>query len=101
MNPVISALNENLKLIYRKAIDADNALDQLKKQGKGKFTIIFPKDAGFKTESKRFGPYVEEVAGEVAVLNDADKKQLAEDLPTLVKKIELLISTLERFKRTV
>jgi len=98
MNKIINALNENLRVIYRKAIDADTALNTLQSKGKGKFNTIFAEDAGFTTSSKRFVPYVEELAGEVAVLVNADEQTLNKNLPTIVKKIELMLSTLEQFK---
>lgn len=101
MNSIIEALNDNLKLIYRKAVDADLALQNLQQKGKGKFKTIFDESSGFTSSSKRFGPYVEELAGEVAILVDADKATLNEKLPVLVKKIELILQTLEQFKHTL
>lgn len=101
MNKIIAALNENLKVIYRKALDADSALNSLKASGKGKFNTIFGDGSGFTTRSKRFGPYVEEIAGEVAVLVDANDETLKLSLPSIVKKIELMLTTLEQLKRTV
>lgn len=101
MSEIINALNENLKVIYRKALDADQSLNALQSQGKGKFKTIFDTDSGFTTNSKRFAPYVEEVAEQVMNLNNASEDDLANKLPQLVKKIELLFKTLEQFKRTI
>lgn len=98
---IIEALNDNLRLIYRKAVDADAALQKLQSSGKGKFNTIFAEDAGFAANSKRFGPYVEELAGEVAGLVDASEAQFAQALPKLVKKIETMLTTLEQFKHSV
>lgn len=100
MNKVLASLNENMQIIYRKAVDADNALDALQKEGGGKFTAIFPQDSIFTANSKRFLPYVQEVSNDISSLNDnedgADKR-----LQTIVKKIELLLSTLIEFKQSV
>jgi hypothetical protein len=46
MNKVIEALNENLRIIYRKAVDADAALNTLQSKGKGKFETIFVDGSG-------------------------------------------------------
>ena len=101
MNTLISALNENLRVIYRKAVDADAALNALQAKGKGKFNTIFEANSGFKTSSKRFGPYVEELAEEVSNLSQSDEATLTESLPPLVKKIELMLNTLQQFKKTL
>lgn len=101
MNKIIEALNENLRVIYRKAVDADVALNTLQSKGKGKFETIFVDGSGFSTRSKRFGPYVEELAGEVAPLVEADQNKLNDELPVIVKKIELLLTTLAQFKKTL
>lgn len=104
MNKVITALNENLQLIYRKAIDADAALDALQASGKGKFNTIFGDDTPFATRSKRFKDYVEEAAGDVALLqSEADITVVEQQrrIPMIVKKLELLLTTLEQFKKTL
>ena len=100
MNTLIQSLNDNLKLIYRKAVDADKALDQLQGTGKGKFESIFTSESGFATSSKRFKPYVEEVAADIQNLQGIDSEQLEIMLPPLVKRIQLMITTLEQFKKT-
>lgn len=101
MNKIIEAINENLRLIYRKAVDADDALNALSAKGKGKFNTIFAEGSGFRTRNKRFGPYVEELAGEVAALVNENQENLNRELPAIVKKIELLLTTLQQFKKTL
>jgi hypothetical protein len=104
MNKVIAALNDNLQIIYRKAIDADTALNALQSSGKGKFNTIFGDDTPFTTRSKRFKDYVEEVAGDVANLQTQEgeiKPSEQNNLPAIVKKLELLLTTLEQFKKTL
>lgn len=100
MEEVINKLKENLQLIYRKALDADKQLDALNKDGKGKFTVIFGEDTEFSSRSKRFLPYVEELALEITSL-EANENQRTELLPTVVKKIKALLVTLEQFKSTI
>ena len=73
MNSVISELNNNLKVLYRQAIDADSKLDSLQQQGKGNFSTLFNKDSGFAIEAKRFKPYVLEVASDVENLSTQDE----------------------------
>ena len=47
MQNVLDKLKDNLQLVYRKAIDADNALNQLQQQGKGKFATMFSENSPF------------------------------------------------------
>ena len=61
---VIEKLKQNLQSAYRKSIDADGKLDELKKAGHVKFNRIFSADEGFTTSSNRFQPYVQELADE-------------------------------------
>ena len=97
MNPIISELNNNLKVLYRQAIDADKKLDSLQQQGKGKFSTLFNDDTGFEIEAKRFKPYVLEVASDV----DSLLKQAEIDAALLkqtVVKIQQLHQLLASFK---
>lgn len=98
MEAVIEKLNENLQVVYRKAIDADKALELLTGQGKAKHSSIFPKDAGFAVSSNRFAPYVAELAEDIANLAKEDEAQLNSSLSTVVKKMEALFVTLAQFK---
>ncbi|GAA6182825.1 MULTISPECIES: hypothetical protein [Alteromonadaceae] len=101
LRPLFEKLTENMQLIYRKSIDADEALSKLQQSGKGKFNHIFAEDAGFAVQSKRFMPYVKELAAEVASLETADQAQFESSLPEIVKKMELLLSTLSQLKTTL
>ena len=101
MQAIFSQLNTNLQLIYRKAIDADKAIDQLQAQGKGKFATIFGDHSGFEARAKRFSPYVKELALEIDGIKSLSEQELAEALPDIVKKIEMLSSTLANFKTAV
>jgi primosomal protein N'' len=104
MNKVIAALDENLQIIYRKAIDADTALDSLQSSGKGKFNTIFGDETPFTCRSKRFKDYVEELAGDVARLqavDSSDTDSQEQKLSEIVRKLELLLKTLEQFKKSI
>ncbi|GAA0854170.1 hypothetical protein [Aliiglaciecola litoralis] len=94
-------LAENMQLIYRKAIDADDVLAKLQQSGKGKFQNVFTQDAGFTVQSKRFMPYVKELAGQVVELEQEQDEELQIKLAEIVKKMELLLSTLNQFKSSV
>ena len=100
MQQVISKITENMQLIYRKAIDADSALEALQKTGKGKFSVIFAKDSGFKSRSKRFGPYVEELAMDITMLQEKES-DVEKAIVDIVKKMELMLITLAQFKETL
>lgn len=101
MQNVLDKLAENMQLIYRKAIDADESLNKLQQSGKGKFNVIFSGDSGFSANSKRFMPYVEEVATQVSELAGADQQKLQATLPEIVKKMELLLTTLAQFQHSL
>ena len=100
MKTIIHTLSENVQVIYRKSIDADQVISRLQHDGKGKFSAIFAKDAGFTTSSRLFKPYVEELASEVLALEQKDSKTIKEQLPNMVKKTELMLKTLNQFQKT-
>ena len=96
---LFEALQENIRVIYRKSVDADNNLDQLRKQDKGKFSTIFNKEQGFETESNRFQPYAEELGRDLLALQqDSSEENLKVKLPQLVNKIEIQLQMLTVFK---
>jgi hypothetical protein len=97
---VLVKITENMQIIYRKAIDADSALDKLQQSGKAKFSVIFTEDNGFTTKSKRFGPYVDELASDVTMLQSNDVN-IENEITTIVKKMELMLLTLAKFKITL
>lgn len=98
MQSIFDKLSENMQAIYRKAIDADQALNQLQQSGKGKFNYVFAEDAGFSVQSKRFAPYVEELGKEIARLTQAEELDVRNALPAIVKKMELMLVTLSNFQ---
>lgn len=101
MDSIIDKLKENLQVIYRKGIDADRALDLLQGQGKGKHQAIFPEDSGFVTQSNRFMPYVEELSNNIQELDDIDSENQEQSLTLVVKKMELLFTTLANLQQVL
>lgn len=101
MQNIIEKLKENLQVIYRKAVDADQTLGKLHANGQGKFQQVFPEDAGFTVNSKRFQPYVEELAKDILALEQADAAAVQQQLPAVVKKMELLFSTLGNLQQSL
>ncbi|MDF2177909.1 hypothetical protein P2G88_06560 [Aliiglaciecola sp. CAU 1673] len=101
-NSILEKLKENTQVIYRKALDADQTLGRLHQAGQGKFVQIFPQDAGFSVTSKRFQPYVEELAKDIAELESLNEQGPFETkLAVVVQKMEQLFSTLSRFKESL
>lgn len=98
MQNIIDKLKDNLQIIYRRGLDADKTLATLQQQGKGKFQYVFAEDAGFNVKSKRFQPYIEELAKDIIQLEQSDEKQQPNLLPNIVKKIELLFATLSQLQ---
>ena len=83
-------LNNNLKDIYPLAQKADEQLEQLKKEDKGKFAAIFQQDSGFGARANRFLPYLIELSEEVQALPEQPEAELPLQLQKLVGKIQLM-----------
>lgn len=103
MKNLINSLEENLKDLYRKAIDADDKINHLKKQGHGKFEAIFNKEQGFKTSANKFMPYLEEVAENILKIKESGQpaEQQQADIEKVVKQLHLLHSTIANFSEAV
>jgi primosomal protein N'' len=100
---IVSSLEENLKELYRKAIDADNRLKDLKKSGHGKFAAIFKDSNLFTAESDKFMPYLEETAEQILTLKNSDKdlSDAKDDIESIVKKLHLLHKTIADLKNVL
>ncbi len=94
---VIEQLKQNLQLAYRKSIDADDKLNELKKVGHVKFNRIFTQTQGFTSSNNRFKPYVQELANELEKM-PVDSEKMPVALEQLVRKLGMLIRTLQSFK---
>ena len=84
MQAVHQQLQETIQTLHRKAVDADQILDNLQRDQKGKFAAVFADDSGFTTSAKRFGPYVQEIASDWQALKELDDdaaKQALSHLP--------------------
>ena len=100
MENLISSLEQNLKELYRKAIDADSHINELKKQGHGKFEAIFKDDRLFTTKADKFMPYLEETAEQILTLKNSELGVEAQqaDIELVVKKLHMLHQTIGNFK---
>lgn len=94
---VVEKMTDNLKSLYTLALRADEELDILRKQNKGKFTAIFQKDSPFEAQSDRFLPYMVEVADELGALLSVDDADYIAKLKALMRKVQLLNGVLIRF----
>lgn len=103
MEKVILSLEENLKELYRKAVDADAQINELKKQGHGKFESVFKGNELFSVNANKFMPYLEETAEQILDLKSADltTAENQKALEAVVKKLHLLHTTLSEFKAAV
>jgi hypothetical protein len=100
MQSVIQSLKQNLKVIYRKAVDADNRLKKLQQSGLGKHGKIFVEEAGFTVESRLFLPYVQELSDDIEALEELAEEELQAALVPVVKKIEHMHLTLTTFDKS-
>ena len=89
-------IDNSMQEIYRKALDADTRLDQLKSQGHGKFTSIFNQQTLFSIDANRFMPYVAEIADDIDRYKTSPEDE--SQLPPLLKKMEQLLTVLAQFK---
>ncbi|MTI12775.1 prephenate dehydrogenase [Sansalvadorimonas verongulae] len=94
---VVNKITDSLKALYPLAQSADEQLDMLKKQNKGKFSAIFLKGSPFTAESDRFLPYMVEVAHELAELAKVDDKLYVKHLNQLMHKVQLMHEVLTKF----
>jgi primosomal protein N'' len=101
MQAVHQQLQETLQTLHRKAVDADQILDSLQRDQKGKFAAVFADDSGFSTSAKRFGPYVQEIANDWQSLKELDDDAAKQALAPLVKKIELALVTIAQFQQSL
>ena len=95
---VLEQLQENLKIIYHKAVDADKQLELLRQQKKAGFAQIFSADSAFKNHANTFLPYVEELAADLQEIQVDNEEHYKTLLPAIVIKIELLLKMLNAFK---
>jgi len=98
---VQAQLQENIKLIYHRAVDADKALEELRKQKVAGFAHIFADDTPFKSHASTFLPYVEELAADLQAIQTDSEEHYATQLPAIVVKIELLFKMLNAFKENI
>ena len=91
-------LIENISIILKKSLSADETLAKLREAKQASFDNIFKKDAGFKCSANTFQPYVEEVADDLVLWQQTQAK---ETLVLLVKKIEQLFTVLASFEQSV
>lgn len=101
MQAIHQHIQQTVSDLHRKAIDADRALDQLQQEQKGKFQTIFDETSGFSTQARRFVPYVQEVAEDWQQLKTLEGKAFEVQLGLLVKKIELVLTTIGQLKTTL
>ncbi|AXR05347.1 primosomal replication protein PriC [Salinimonas sediminis] len=101
MQAVHDQLQETIQTLYRKAVDADNKLDGLQQAQQGKFSAVFAADSGFRTQAKRFTPYVQEIAEDWQALKTLDEAQFKTALVPLVEKIQTALQTLAQFQKAV
>lgn len=98
---VLKQLQENVKIIYHKAVDADKQLEVLRGQKKASFAHIFSVDSAFKNHSDTFLPYVEELAADLQEIQTDDEDHYKKLLPNIVVKIELLFKMLSSLKNNL
>jgi anion-transporting ArsA/GET3 family ATPase len=90
-------LTQSLKDLYQLALNADEQLEQLKNDEKGKFSAIFQKDSGFMAEANRFLPYLIELNDEIRSLPIMDAENQPPKIQAIVKRIKMMHEVLAQF----
>ena len=96
MEELLNKLDQNLRELYRKAVDADSMLDELQASGHGKHQSIF-RDGIFTVSSNRFMPYLSETAEQIALIRQTQHFDTAV-LERIVRQLQQLHVTLLDFK---
>ena len=94
---VLKHLQENVKIIYHKAVDADKKLALLREQKKASFAQIFSAETAFTKHADTFLPYVEELAADLQEIQTDNEEHYKTLIPLIIIKIELLFKMLTAF----
>lgn len=100
MDTLLGQLDDNLKELYRKALDADALLDNLQQQGQAKHQRIFVDNSLFQANSNRFMPYLAETAEQVAAMRQSQQFNTA-TLQRVVQQLKILHTTLADFRSVI
>lgn len=95
---IVEQLQENIKIIYHKAVDADKHLMVMRSQEKATFSKVFTEETIFRQHASTFLPYVEELAADLQAIETDSEDSYQKRLPEIVLKIELLFKTLNSLK---
>ncbi|WP_252176313.1 hypothetical protein [Endozoicomonas sp. 4G] len=87
----------NLKDIYTLALNADEQLNILQKEQKGKFAAIFQQNSGFTASANRFLPYLIELNDEVQNLLTIEPENQKVKIQGIMKKMKMMHRVLARF----
>lgn len=90
-------LTLTLKDIYTLALSADEQLEILQKEEKGKFSAIFQQDAGFSASANRFLPYLIELNEEIQSLPIMEPENQKDKIQGIMKKMRMIHEVLARF----
>lgn len=90
-------LTAQLKSFYHPAMEADEFLTLLSKRKVGKFSAIFSEDSGFKANSNRFLPYMEELVNDQQALPKPEEEGFEIAINALLNKFQKMHQVLEQF----
>lgn len=90
-------LTAQLKNFYHPAIEADEFLTLLSQRKIGKFSAIFAADSGFKADSNRFLPYMEELVADQQALPKTDEEGFDLAIAAFLGKLQQMHNVLGQF----
>lgn len=90
-------LTASLKELYPLALKADEQLERLSQENKGRFQTIFQTDSEFQATGNRFLPYLVELSEDIQALSDQEEALLTAPLNRILKKIQLMHRVLAQF----
>ncbi|KXO13624.1 hypothetical protein AKG98_3026 [Moritella sp. JT01] len=90
-------LTAQLKNFYHPAIEADEFLTLLSKRKVGKFSAIFAAESGFKANSNRFLPYMEELVEDQQALPKTNEEGFDVGIAAFLGKLQQMHNVLGQF----
>lgn len=96
MDKIEEKIQAQLQDIYRQVVDADQYLEDMRKEGAAQFTDVFAADSIFTVNSNRFQPYLAEIVSHFETWQQDHSNE--EALQAVVLRMQLMLETLATLK---
>jgi len=96
MDQIEAKIQAQLQDIYRQVVDADQYLEEMRKEGGAKFSDVFAEDSIFDVNSNKFQPYLAEIVAYFETWQQDHSNE--EALQAVVLRMQLMLETLATLK---